>query len=148
MYIQKHKKTATAINFSYAYNMRYLILFAIITICGCTTYPTVDLRTTDRSSMSSVTERELASIFKLIGFTYNSEAENPYWSYHNFKNVENKILLFYKLEKETLDIRIISHDGESELTQALGKQLEHLLKKQYPLLRYKYKYFEQSHPFG
>ena len=37
---------------------------------------------------------------------------------------------------------------ESELTQTLGKQLEHLLKKQYPLLKYKYKYFEQSHPFG
>lgn len=128
--------------------MKYLILFAILTICGCTTYPTVDLRTNDRSSISSVTERELASIFQLIGFMYNSEVENPCWSYKIHENEGAKILLFYKLDEETLDIRIISYDGESELTQTLGKQLDHQLKKHYPFLKFKYKFFEQSHPFG
>ena len=119
--------------------MKYLILIILFAIGGCTTYPTVDMRSVDGTETSSISEKNLIDIFESIGFSYKNEV----WRYK-----DADIYLSYILGHDEIEIRVISHNGEPSLTKSLAKELEGKINIKYPLLKFSYRYFEQRNPFG
>lgn len=120
---------------------RWVFLLLVVTLMGCETYPTIDIRT--EKGIGSSAEKELRSIITNLGFVCHSDARK-----HCAHNKDKKTLLFLTLGKESLKIRIISHSGNVDLTQSLGEQLKAEISSKYPELELRFKYFDQTSWFS